>query len=60
MTIPNRRQFIKASAATAAIAATTQTANAETNPDPKVEKLRIGCCRLRCLLGARRSGRESH
>jgi len=42
MTIPNRRQFIKASAATAAIAATTQTANAETNPDPKVEKLRIG------------------
>ena len=42
MSTPNRRQFIKASAATAAIAANTKPANAEAPAHLPVEKLRIG------------------
>lgn len=42
MTTPSRRQFIQASAASAAIAAGTRTANAKSKTPPPAEKMRIG------------------
>ena len=42
MTTPSRRQFIKASAASAAIAAGTRTSKAETTTPAPAEKMRIG------------------